>query len=95
MTEEEQKLQAEETRLQRRLRGMHRRGLWVAAIGAIVILVYLILLIAENSHRVKVHYVFGTSHTRLIWLIIVVGLLGWFWGIATSSIIRRRTRRRR
>jgi uncharacterized integral membrane protein len=91
MTEEERQLQAEETRGPR----SHRARLWAAAIGAVVILVYLILLIAENAHRVKVHYVFGTSHTRLIWLIIVVGLLGWFWGIATSSIIRRRTRRRR
>jgi uncharacterized integral membrane protein len=95
MTEEERQLQAEETRLRRRLRHTHRTGLWAAAIGAVLVLVYLILLIAENSHRVRVHYVFGTSHTRLIWLIIVCGVLGWLWGIATSTIIRRRTRRRR
>jgi uncharacterized integral membrane protein len=91
MTEEEQQLPADETRGLRR----SQRRLWVAAIVAVVVLVYIILLIAENSHRVKVRYVFGTSHTRLIWLIIVVGLLGWFWGIATTSIIRRRSRRRR
>jgi uncharacterized integral membrane protein len=92
MTEEEQQLPADETG---GLRRSHQRRLWVAAIVAVVVLVYIILLIAENAHRVKVHYVFGTSHTRLIWLIIVVGLLGWFWGIATTSIIRRRSRRRR
>ena len=58
------------------------------------VLVYILLLIVENSHPVTVHYVFGTGHTRLIWLIIVCGLLGWCWGIATSVLIRRRTRRR-
>ncbi len=96
MTEEERQLPAEEeSRFRRGLRQTHRTGLWAAAIGAIAVLVYIILLIVENSHRVTVHYVFGTSHTRLIWLIIVCGLLGWLWGIATSAIIRRRTRRPR
>jgi uncharacterized integral membrane protein len=96
MTEEERQLPVEEeTRFRRGLRHTHRTGLWAAAIGAVLVLVYLILLIAENSHRVKVHYVFGTSNTRLIWLIIVCGVLGWLGGIATSTLIRRRTRRRR
>jgi len=85
----------EETPLHRRLRHTHRRGLWLAVVAAIAVLVYIVLLIVENSHRVKVHYVFGTSHTRLIWLIIVCGVLGWCWGVATSAIIRRRTRRPR
>ena len=91
MTDEERQLQAEETGGLR----SHRSRLWIAAIAAVVVLVYIILLIAENAHRVKVHYVVGTSNTRLIWLIIVVGLCGWLLGIATSSIIRRRSRRRR
>jgi uncharacterized integral membrane protein len=95
VTEEERPLPAEETRFRRGLRHTHRTGLWIAVVGAILVLVYLILLIVENSHQVKVHYVFGTSHTRLIWLIIVCGVLGWFLGIATSAIIRRRTRRPR
>jgi uncharacterized integral membrane protein len=92
MTEEERQLQAEE-----RGGGLrsHRARMWVLVIAAVVVLVYIILLIAENAHRVKVHYVVGTSNTRLIWLIIIVGLLGWLLGIATSSIIRRRSRRRR
>jgi uncharacterized integral membrane protein len=94
MTEEERPLPAEETPWGRRLRHTHRTGLWAAMIGAIAVLVYIILLIVENSHPVTVHYVFGTGRTRLIWLIIVCGILGWFWGIATSFIIRRRTRRR-
>jgi uncharacterized integral membrane protein len=91
MTEEERQLQAEERGGLR----SHRARMWVLVIAAVVVLVYIILLIAENAHRVKVHYVVGTSNTRLIWLIIIVGLLGWLLGIATSSIIRRRSRRRR
>jgi uncharacterized integral membrane protein len=91
MTEEERQLQAEERGGLR----SHRTRMWVVAIAAVVVLVYIVLLIAENAHRVKVHYVVGTSNTRLIWLIIIVGLLGWLLGIATSSIIRRRSRRRR
>jgi uncharacterized integral membrane protein len=67
-----------------------------AAVGVVVAaVVFLILLIAENSKPVHVHYVFGTSKTRLIWLIIISGLIGWIAGIATSYLIRRRTRRSR
>jgi uncharacterized integral membrane protein len=95
MTEEERPAAVEETAFRRRLRHTHRTGLWVAALGALAVLVYLILLIVENSRPVTVHFVFGTGHTRLIWLIIVCGLLGWCLGIATSAIIRRRTRRPR
>jgi uncharacterized integral membrane protein len=91
MTEEERQLQADERGGLR----SHRTRMWVLAVAAVVVLVYIILLIAENAHRVKVHYVVGTSNTRLIWLIIIVGLLGWLLGIATSSIIRRRSRRGR
>ena len=95
MMEEERPAAEEETAFQRRVRRTQNGGLWAAAIALILILVYIILLIAENSHRVTVHYVFGSGHTRLIWLIIVCGLLGWCWGIATSHVIRRRSRRKR
>ncbi len=92
---EERPTPAEETRLRRGLRYGHRGGLYLSLAVVIATLVYLILLIDENSKPVTVHYVFGTSHTRLVWLIIVAGLIGWAWGIATSYLIRRRTRRPR
>jgi uncharacterized integral membrane protein len=94
VTEEERPPEVEETAFQRRLRATRHGGMWAATIAAILILVFIILLIVENSHTVKVHYVFGSGHTRLIWLIIVCGLLGWCWGLATSFLIRRRSRRR-
>ena len=95
MTEEERPAAVEETPFHRRLRRTHRGGLWAATFAAIAVLVYILLLIVENSHPVTVHYVFGTGHTRLIWLIIVSGILGWLLGLATSFLVRRRLRRER
>ena len=86
---------AEETRFRRGVRYTHRTGLYVALAVALATVVFLILLVVQNSRRVKVDYVFGTSQTRLIWLIVVTGFLGWVLGIATSYLIRRRTRRPR
>jgi uncharacterized integral membrane protein len=93
MTEQERATPLEETRFRRGMRYGHRGSLYVALTIAIAAVVYLILLIARNSKLVKVDYVFGTSHTRLIWLIVVSALVGWVWGIATAYLIRRRTRR--
>jgi uncharacterized integral membrane protein len=95
MTEAERPTPAEETRFHRGIRYTHRTGLYLSVLVVIATGVYLILLIAENSRRVRVNYVFGASHTRLIWLIIVSGVLGWLFGLATSFLIRRRTRRPR
>jgi uncharacterized integral membrane protein len=95
MTEQERPSAVEETRLRRGVRHGHRGGLYVAVAIAIAAVVYLILLIVENSKPVEVHYVFGTQRTRLIWLIVVSAIIGWFWGLATAYLIRRRTRRPR
>jgi uncharacterized integral membrane protein len=95
MTEQERPTPVEETRFRRGVRHGHRGGLYLSVAVVIATVVYLILLIIENSKPVEVHYVFGTSRTRLIWLIVVSGIVGWFWGLATAYLIRRRTRRPR
>jgi uncharacterized integral membrane protein len=95
MTEQERPPAVEETRLRRGMRRGHRGGLYVAVAIVIATVVYLILLIVENSKPVNVHYVFGTQRTRLIWLIVISAIVGWLWGLATSYLIRRRTRRPR
>ena len=84
-----------ESRFRRGLRYSHRTGLYGALAVAIATGVLLILLIAQNTRRVKVDYVFGTSQTRLIWLVIVSAITGWVLGIVTAFLIRRRTRSRR
>jgi uncharacterized integral membrane protein len=95
MTEPERPTPPAESRFRRGVRHTHRTGLYVALAVAFATVVFLILLIVQNSRHVKVDYVFGTSHTRLIWLIIVTGFLGWLLGLATSYLVRRRTRRPR
>jgi uncharacterized integral membrane protein len=95
MTQPERSTAVEETRLRRGARYGHRGGMYVALGIVIATVVYLILLIVENSKPVDVHYVFGTARTRLIWLVIISGLIGWISGIATAYLIRRRTRRPR
>jgi uncharacterized integral membrane protein len=95
MTEPERPTPPAETRFRRGVRHTHRTGLYVALAVAFATVVFLILLIVQNSRHVKVDYVFGTSHTRLIWLIVVTGFLGWLLGLATSYLVRRRTRRPR
>ena len=88
-------LREEETRMHRSLRYGHRGGLYAALILGIIALVLLILLIARNTHQVRVDYVFGHYETALIWLVVVSAIVGWVLGIVTAYLVRRRTRLRR
>jgi uncharacterized integral membrane protein len=74
------------------MRYSHRTGLYASLVVAIATIVLLILLIAQNTRRVKVDYIVGSSQTRLIWLVIVSAITGWVLGIVTAFLIRRRTR---
>jgi uncharacterized integral membrane protein len=62
---------------------------------AVFTVVYVILLVVENRRKVHVDYVFASGDHRLIWLIVISGFLGWLCGMATSFLLRRRTRRAR
>ena len=81
-----------ETRLRRGIRYSHRTGLYVSLVVAIATIVFLILLIAQNTRRVKVDYVFGNTQARLVWLVIISAITGWVLGIVTGFLVRRRTR---
>ena len=81
-----------ESRLRRGLRYSHRTGLYASLVVAIATIVFLILLIAQNTSRVKVDYVFGSTQARLVWLVIISAITGWVLGIVTAFLIRRRTR---
>jgi uncharacterized integral membrane protein len=85
----------EETRFRRGVRYGHRTGLYFSLVVAIAVIVFLILLIARNTRQVKLDYVIGSTHARLIWLIVISAIAGWVLGIATSFLIRHRTRRPR
>ncbi|HEX6662766.1 MAG TPA: LapA family protein [Gaiellaceae bacterium] len=85
----------EETRLRRGLRYGHRGGLYASIVVIIAVGVFLILLIARNTRHVKLDYVFGSTRTGLIWLIVISVIGGWVLGILTGFLIRQRTRRPR
>ena len=85
----------EETRFRRAVRHGHRGGLYVSLVVAIAVLVFLILLIARNTTKVPIDYVFGSTHAGLIWVIVISAIAGWVLGIVTSFLIRHRTRRPR
>ena len=51
---------------------------------------YAVAFVLENGTSVSVHFVFGTAHVSLIWLILLslaVGLLG---GLLLAALERRR-----
>jgi uncharacterized integral membrane protein len=87
-----EELRDDETRWERSRRYGHRTGLWTALIIAIAVLVFLILLVARNTRQVKLDYVFDSTKTALIWLIIISAISGWVLGIVTSFLVRHRTR---
>ena len=90
---DEQRAPAEETRFRRGLRYTHRTWTWVSMVVLVATIVYLVFLIARNTRHVRVDYVFGSADARVVWLIVVSALAGWVLGLATSFLLRRRTRR--
>jgi uncharacterized integral membrane protein len=81
-----------ETRRDRVGRHAHRTRLYTWAILLVATLVLLVILVAENTRRVKVGWVFGYSHISLVFLVVFATVLGWLLGVATSIMFRRRTR---
>jgi uncharacterized integral membrane protein len=85
----------EETRGQRLSRHGHRAFLYLWTFAIVAALIVLIALIAANTRKVQVGYVFGDARTSLIWIIVLSALAGWLAGIATAILYRFRTRRGR
>ena len=78
---------------QRARRYAHRTWLYAWTGVAAATLILLVILIAQNTRRVRVGWIIGHSRVSLVLLILFATLLGWLLGIATSILIRRRTRR--
>jgi uncharacterized integral membrane protein len=75
----------------------HIRRIRVYSSTAILVATTVVLagLIAANTRRVTISWVFGDSRARLVWIIVVAALVGWIAGLATSAVVRRRIHRRR
>ena len=59
----------------------------------IALLALLIVFIGENTLRVRVHFVFFTVTTNLIWALFVSGILGLVIGLLAPYASRRFRRR--
>jgi len=79
-----------------RMRRHGRRiGLYARAFAGAALLVVLVALAIANTDRVRLSWVVGESRASLVWIILASAGLGWFLGMLTSVVFRRRTRRHR
>ena len=83
---------SQEPRRQRAGRHARRIGLYAWATLFVVVLIAIVVLVVQNSSRVKVGWIFGHSRISLDFLVLFAAILGWILGIATSILFRRRTR---
>lgn len=90
-----EKLPPTESRGEQLRRHGRRAGLYAWAVLAVAVLVILIVLTAANARSVKLDWVVGSTRASLIWIILAAAVLGWLLGIATSVLVRLRTRRPR
>jgi uncharacterized integral membrane protein len=84
-----------EPRRERIARHANRVRLYVFSALAIALGALLIAFAIENTRSVTVSWVFGSSDSSLVWVILASAFAGWLAGVATDVLIRRRTRRRR
>ena len=84
-----------EPRRERLRRGTRRTRLYFWAFLLVALLIVLVALIVANTRRVRVSWVFGSTHQSLVWIILAAAIVGWLTGIVTSVLFRRRTRRAR
>jgi len=69
--------------------------LWLLLIGLALIVVYVVAFIAENNKHVRVHFVVFSTHTSVIWLILISVGIGLLVGLLMSQLTRRRGRKQR
>ncbi len=67
--------------------------LYVSLIALGLLLAYVIAFVIENSGKVSIHWVFGTTHASLIFVILVSLAIGIFLGVLLSQLYRRRRRK--
>ena len=81
-----------ETSTERFRRKALRGRLHGYAIAVVVLVAVLVALAASNTARVKVNWLFGSSHVSLVWLVLVTAILGWVLGLMASARFHWRTR---
>jgi uncharacterized integral membrane protein len=66
---------------------------WLIVISLALVAGYLIWFAIDNTHRVDIHWIFGTTRSSLIWVILVTLILGAIAGWLAVYLGRRRGRR--
>jgi uncharacterized integral membrane protein len=82
----------QETRSERLRRKAHRFRLHGYAVLTVALGAFLIALAVSNTDAVKVHWVFGSSHVPLVWLVLIAAVLGWLLGLLATGAFHWRTR---
>ena len=84
--------QAGETRRGRSRRMARRTRLHGYAVASVALSAFVIALASANTARVKVSWLFGSSHVSLLWLVLATVILGWLLGLLTNTAFYHRTR---
>ena len=64
--------------------------LWGIVVALLAIFAYIVAFVAENNSQVTLHFVFFTTHTSVIWLILLSLVIGVVGGLLLSQLYRRR-----
>lgn len=62
------------------------------ALATVALFAFVIALATANTARVKVSWLFGSSHVSLVWLVLAAAILGWLLGLVSNAALHRRTR---
>ena len=65
---------------------------WLIVIALALLVGYLIWFAVDNTHSVPVHWVFGTTNSGLIWVILVTLVIGVLVGWLAREYARPRRR---
>jgi uncharacterized integral membrane protein len=77
-------------RLARRGRGVRLYSLAALLVASFAVLV---VLVAANTHAVKLDWVVGSTQASLDWIVLAAAVVGWLLGITTAVVVRHRIRR--
>ena len=66
---------------------------WLIVLTLALAVAYLIAFAVENTTSVPIHWVFGTTHSSVIWVIFVSLALGLIVGVLAVHLNGRRRRR--
>ena len=69
--------------------------LWLIVAALVLIIAYVAAFVAENNKSVTVHFVLFTTHSSVIWLILLSLAIGLAGGLLLSQLERRRGRKER